>query len=212
MDLALVVITAIYSLLTFSLALSSKKAADSSKTAADSASMSLALQRDMLVQAERDSAARTRPYVYAALVPSIAGVGAWDIVVTNHGRTIARDVRITTTWPDGPMDTLTAGVFEMFTTPQALPPGASLRCYWHFDFSGGREEPPEGMPEVADLQISYQDDQARKYSDCITVRLEGIGHSPAPRMGAQPKNGEYTRKHVHEQLGSIAAAIRMIGY
>lgn len=47
-------------------------------------------------QARLDSIEQTRPYIYVELVPSLAGIGQFDVRITNVGRSTARSLTLAT--------------------------------------------------------------------------------------------------------------------
>ena len=81
-------------------------------------------------QARLDSIEQTRPYIYVELVPSLAGIGQFDVRITNVGRSTARSLTLGySAWPEH-LDDVGESVRTLFETPRSLPPGCSIRAYW----------------------------------------------------------------------------------
>ena len=87
--------------------------------------------RDTLAQMRADSAAQTqdsaranRPYVHARMVPSIAGLDTWDLVIENSGRTAAYELTLGIKTAEGarvePVDIVTGGVRKFAETGHTL--------------------------------------------------------------------------------------------
>lgn len=167
-------------------------------------------------QMQKDSIEQTRPYVYARLVPGIGGIGAWDLLVTNTGRSTARRLTIESdTWPDSD-DVFTRSLRTMFSTEQSLPPGATLRAYWKVSISqpghkwdDGTSD-PKGMAKGATLTLYYTSDDASKpvYEDQFRLDDSTIGETPGPYTGPDRKKGLTTaQQDLHNVLAAIAANV-----
>lgn len=141
-------------------------------------------------QMEKDSIEQTRPYVYAHLVPGLAGMTTWDLVITNTGKSTARNLTIMCdTWPDID-DELSKSLRKMFETPQSLPPGVSLRTMWKLSLDEGQRwsdgtDDPAGIAAGAGLHLSYTSDDPSKPSYTDHYRLDDsvIGMTPVPSTG-----------------------------
>lgn len=149
--------------------------------------------KDASEQAKRDSIERTRPYVYAHVVPSLAGVGLLDLVVRNSGQSAARDLTLTyDSWPN-PVDDVTESLQTMFTTPRTLPPGCSLRVLWRLEAGEGRKF-NEGDPKMAGIDndgtvgVRYTsgDPSHPPYEDDFILLFDKSGYWPVPEDGAEP--------------------------
>lgn len=89
-------------------------ASDSAKDAA------VAAQRSADT-AEIVEARQRRPYVFVQLKPGLAGLGMWDLVVTNSGESNARElVMAADEWPETE-DEITRPLRRFFTAGQTLP-------------------------------------------------------------------------------------------
>lgn len=56
--------------------------------------MAWRVARENLEHLRADSRARTRPYVYARLVPSLGGSNAWDLIIENSDRSSATELTV----------------------------------------------------------------------------------------------------------------------
>ena len=84
-------------------------------------------------QARRDSIEQTRPYVFAEVIPGLAGTGSYDVRLSNKGRSSARNLTLEfDQWPDEP-DDVAETVQTLFSTPRTLPPGSSVRAIWRLE-------------------------------------------------------------------------------
>ena len=109
-------------------------------------------------QMKLDSIAQTRPYVYAEIVPSLGGTDAYDLRVTNVGRTAARNLYIQfNNWPKK-IDDVAEHVKILFETERTLPPGCLIRTYWRLEgnFLDGTTE--AGMPKEGKIELFYGSD------------------------------------------------------
>lgn len=167
-------------------------------------------------QMELDSVEQTRPFVYAHLVPGIAGVGTWDLLLTNTGRSPARNLTIDCDeWPEKD-DVFTAPLRTLFSTPRSLPPGATIRTFWKVGVSkpgatweDGTSE-PMGMAKGATLKLEYSSDDPSKPTYCDEYRLDDsiLGQTPAAYRGPNPKQGlDSAQQDLHSMLAAIASNI-----
>lgn len=159
---------------------------------------SLAAQKSALAaeaaneQLRRDSAEQTRPYVFAEVLPGLAGVATWDIRITNAGRSSARELTIKpSAWPDRD-DVAIQSLRELCETPRTLPPGCSIRALWGVEKPrpgetvDGDEE--MGMPERGSVRISYRGDGdgSEWFEDWFDMNTRGVGLWPVPEDGPEP--------------------------
>jgi hypothetical protein len=159
-------------------------------------------------QMEKDSIEQTRPYVYAHLVPGLAGVATWDLLITNTGKSTARKLLIECDgWP-AVDDELTGPLRQMFQTPQSLPPGVTLRTMWKLgskeneSWADGTDD-PAGIASGATLRLSYtSDDPSRpSYRDAYRLDDSVIGLTPVPTTGPSAKTGlSPAEKDLHNVL------------
>ncbi|MDR0283333.1 MAG: hypothetical protein LBI33_00355 [Propionibacteriaceae bacterium] len=167
-----------------------KQALNESQRASLAAAESAKAAQKANEQAQVDSVRQTRPYVFVELVPSLAGVGCFDIRIVNAGKSSAKHLRLTSDrWPD-PMDQVAIAVKRLFDTPRTLPPRCSIRSFWRLtptgspSFADGSTE--VGMPaEATTIGVTYSDDDGnpRCYSDNYSLMLEDSGLWPAPGSG-----------------------------
>ena len=147
-----------------------------------------------------DSRAQARPYVYAKIVPSLAGSPAWDLVIQNSGRSSAKNLLIdVSAWPES--DMLTTALKEMFETPQTLPPSTSIRAFW---FLGDRDEPgasgATGFDIPVDITVRYGDDSGQEpYAETFRLDRNRLGPTPIGHAGVELKpNATDTDKKLKE--------------
>lgn len=128
------------------------------ETASRAATASAAAALAANEQARFDSIEQTRPYVYADVVPGLAGLHTWDLGVANVGKSAARELTLDyDSWP-APMDDVATAVHEWFHhTPRTLPPGCSIRALWRpeGDFSDGTQE-AGSLPTGAVFRFLHQ--------------------------------------------------------
>lgn len=169
-----------------------------------------------LRQTKKDSVAQTRPYVHAQVVPSIAGIGTYDLIVKNTGLSTARDLQITCPeFPKSP-DDIADRLKSFFSMNHSLPPNTQLRTFWRFTVPKGLKwtdgtNEPAGMPEVATLILHYSDANG-SYSEVFPVDLAVYRMAPAPDEG--PDAGSKLspdQKDNHKMLAAIARNIRELG-
>lgn len=163
-----------------------------------SAMKTLRAARDANEQAKRDSILQTRPYVYAEVLPSLAGAGSYDLVVRNQGRSAARDLRMAFEPQVNAPDDIAAAVLRAFDTPRDLPPGSSLRTYWHIDAPEGEslmnaentkpiETEGSGMPKRGVIHLHYAGDDPSQnpYTEKCPFDVETAGLWPIPEDGPE---------------------------
>lgn len=195
-----------------------------------SAFKTLRAAREANEQAKNDSILQTRPYLYAEVLPSIAGVGSYDLVVRNRGQSAARDVRMAFEPPlDAPDDIATA-ILHAFRTPRDLPPGSSFRTYWHIaapedEILGDPKgtEPiktgESGMPKHGVIHLDYRGDDPSQapYTERSPFDVEMAGLWPVPEDGpdaVQPKDTRETKMTPQERrfYKALQALNRHLGH
>jgi hypothetical protein len=165
-----------------------KKTLEASIAASTAATASADAARVANEQAKRDSIEQTRPFVYAELVPSLAGNPNWDVRIVNVGRSSARNLTLSfDNWPDEPDDVATS-VRDLFDTPRTLPPSASIRAMWRLEgnFDDGTSE--AGMGKSGTITVSYTSDDPThpRYEDVFDVRVDNSGLWPVSAAGPTP--------------------------
>lgn len=183
--------------------------------ASDSANVAAVAAQRSADLAEHVEARQSRPYVFAQLKPGLAGLGMWDLVVSNSGQSNARDLVIEAdVWPEED-DEVTRPLRRFFGARQTLPPGQSIRTYWRMTVTEGAKwgdgsSDPVGMLKRVQLRLTYtSDDPARPtYEDTFLIDEDSIGLTPAPTAGPEPKQDlSDNQKDLHKMLGVIARAL-----
>jgi len=148
----------------------------------------LKASREANRQAKHDSIEQTRPYVYAEIVPSLAGSPNWDIRVANMGKSAARGLTLDyTEWPETPDDVATS-VHTFFKTARTLPPGSSIRAMWRLEsgegsFTDGSSEAGLGKSGAISARYGSDDPSSPTYTDRFDVMIEDSGLWPIPEHG-----------------------------
>ena len=158
----------------------------------------------------QDSARATRPYVHARMVPSIAGLDAWDLVIENTGRTAAYDLTLEIDPKDemqDPGDIVAAMTRKFAEAGHTLHPGGSFRMYL---VVGATEEDPTGFRR-ATVTLQYTDSEGERYVERpVTLDPDTVGSTPAPFTGkvknkdddgSIPKNTLNTLRAIAHHLG-----------
>ena len=161
-------------------------------------------------QTKLDSIAQTRPYVYAEIVPSLAGTGHYDLRIMNAGKTAARNLHIQfDNWPEK-IDDVAEQVKVLFETERTLPPGCSIRTYWRLqgNFSDGTTE--VGMPKEGTIELFYASDDpsAPEYQEQYEIMILRSGLAPVSEGGPEP-DGLSNKERKFYLLGQAIA--RSIG-
>lgn len=160
-------------------------------------------------QARRDSIEQTRPYVYAEILPSLAGTSQYDLRVSNVGRTAARSLRLEfDAWPEE-IDDIAKQIKAFFETPRTLPPNASIRTYWRLtgNFTDGTKA--AGMPEIGKIRVLYTSDEETKpqYKDEYDVLISKSGLWPVAEDGPEPTHVSGSDKEFYKMGQAIARSI-----
>lgn len=164
-------------------------------------------------QLRRDSIEQTRPYVYAQLVPGIAGLATWDLIITNTGKSIARNLTIECdAWPEKD-DVVTGPLRKLFSSPQSLPPGTNIRTFWQLGIPAGHKDEngstdPTGVVGRADITLHYSSDDPANpsYTDSFSVDPELFARAvPGPFTGPDPRTTlDEGEKDLHSMLAAVA--------
>lgn len=173
--------------------------------------------RDTLAQMREDSAARredsaraARPYVHTRMVPSIAGLDTWDLIVQNTGMTAAHDLHLTIAPLDDapvPDDAVTAPLLRLANAGLTVHPGERLRSYWVLL----AESPdPTGFPPSR-IAISYTDSKGTPYTERpVLFDPASVGLTPVPHVGSEtPRNR--SGSGVRNLENALRAVARNIG-
>lgn len=158
-----------------------RDASEAAKASADAA-------RASNEQARLDSIEQTRPYVYAEITPGLTGTEAWDIRITNVGKSAARQLTLEyDRWPQSP-DDVGSALRDLFHTPRTLPPGCSIRAIWRIEgnFDDGSKE--AGLGRDGEIRVAYTsaDPSQPQYTDTFDVMIEKSGLWPVGEAGPDP--------------------------
>jgi hypothetical protein len=162
-----------------------KAALTASKEASDAAKLSAVAAQAANEQARLDSIEQTRPYVFAEILPGLAGTTTWDLRITNTGRSAARSLTLDyDEWPSTPDDVAQA-VQELFRAERTLPPGCRVRSMWRLEgnFTDGTTE--AGLGRSGTITVSYTSDDPSQpgYSDSFDVMIDRAGLWPVGEQG-----------------------------
>lgn len=176
------------------------------------------IQRDMDARREADaarldhlradSAAQTRPYVYAKLEPSMGSGHAWDLVIRNTGQTSARNLTLEAShWPERD-DAATVELKKLFSTPRALPPGTSIRTYWNLDPAGKDDGQTAGVTVPVTVKLTYtglDDNTDEPFKDSFELDHTAVGMTPQGWQGIElPPGASPTDKKLREIVRSLS--------
>lgn len=134
--------------------------------------------RQELQQSRVDSIKRTRPYVWAELLPALSDPSDCDLVIWNSGATPARGVRVDLDF--GEVGEEGAKLVDAMREPLArgrdLMPGSRWRIYWNHRRHGG-------APTDTTLCVRYRGDVEgdREYVEEVVIRKSDVGLGSAPR-------------------------------
>lgn len=166
-----------------------------------------------LRQMKSDSIAQTRPYVTAAIMPSIAGIGKYDLVIENTGNSTARNLKIGCHPLDESHDQFTAALSDLFAMSHTLHPSRGHRVFWRLELREGHtwgdgSNEPAGMPQDAELTLEYEDSNRQRYFDSFELTTQIFRMAPGPAAGPNIKPSiSNEQKDMHEMLAVIASAI-----
>ncbi|MGY5764299.1 hypothetical protein ACXET9_03730 [Brachybacterium sp. DNPG3] len=170
--------------------------------------------RDTLAQMREDSAARrddsartTRPYVHARMVPSIAGLDTWDLVIQNTGKTAAHNLQLEIAPLNNAsitVDSVTGPVLQFATASLSVHPGERIRSFWVL---GAASSAPTGFPPSR-VAVTYEDSEGNLYTERpVLFDPASIGQTPAPYTGAIRNGGSQAA-----QLRNIENALRAVAH
>lgn len=156
-----------------------------------------------LDQMKADSAAQSRPYVHAQIVPSIGGAGAWDLIIRNTGNSAARNLRATASvWPKIDCK-VTADLRTVFERGRILPPASTIRQYWYV----GKRKPGQntGFDIGTELTLTYADSEGKQtFTDTFHLDINEFKMTPMGGGGVEPTAGLDTSQ---KKLSEIVTAL-----
>lgn len=162
--------------------------------------------------AKRTLIEQSRPYVFVEIIPGMSGSGAYDVRVSNAGRSSAKNLTLTyDQWPSN-LDDVGTAVRTLFDTPRTLPPGCSIRSIWRLtgNFTDGRNEAGAGVSGT--IRATYNDSSEKRaveYSDQYDVQIDTSGLWPMPTGGPEPGDKVTGEALKFYKLGQ--ALIRSVG-
>lgn len=181
--------------------LTSREALSATQAAAEAA-------REANEQARRDSLEQTRPYVYVEILPSLAGIGNFDLRIQNVGRSTARNTTLEFRPSLSSPDDVAEQVLHMLATPRTIPPRATVRTFWRLTeptgFTDGTTE--AGMPTAGSLTVTYTSDDPSgpRYEDTYAYDLDTAGLWPTPARGPEPQQLPATARKFYKLGRDIA--------
>lgn len=181
-------------------------------------------------QAEQDSKNVNRPYIAASLVPGLAGLGSFDLLLHNYGRAAAWSLSVSVEASAGEDDDITVSVMEMLSTARDIFPGQTIRTMWSIESQPGemldRNEQAaaistnrSGMPSHAILHLVYYHEGygqsaiegSEPLLDAIAVRTDKSGLWPAPDDGTEVQGSEPTWSNFYALGRAISRNIGNLG-
>ena len=166
-------------------------------------------QLRLLVQ---DSARQTRPYVNVDLSPGLHGIGFWDIIIQNVGRSMAHDVRVDAgpLTPKDADDHISSRLASFLQSPMTLPPGAIRRLMWRMEPDDSTGRTAAGADPTVDLRVAYSDGAGTPYHDVFHIAAEDYAVIlPAPSTGSKVRSGS-SRSKGEESLANIERALEAL--
>lgn len=151
-------------------------------------------------QAEREG----RPYITLQVIPGLHGIGSWDLVVENVGKTMARGVTLDLgdIQPYDDEDHIVGPLKEFAAHPRDIAPGERLRVMWR-NTKGTIES---GVSDTVTGRATYTDDQKNSFTETRELTTELSDAMPAPTTG--PTNND--RDEPTTTLKNINHAIRAL--
>lgn len=129
----------------------------------------------------RDSARATRPYVHARMVPSIAGLDSWDLIIQNTGRTAAHGLLLQIDAENVPDDKVTGPVLRLAAAGLTVHPGERIRTYWVIEAT---KPVALGFPR-ATVTVRYNDSEGESYEEVpVLLDPEDLGLTPVGSHGS----------------------------
>lgn len=177
--------------------------------------------RDTARQEARNSEDRTRPYLSLDIVPSLAGKPAIDLVVSNPGRSTARNIKVGVDGHDfGPLsdrDKIGPALGRLFEHGFDLAPGTRRRFFWHFPASPSSSPSGEhGAPSRGSLRATYgwqagDDRPERAFEERIDYNAEDLMIlAPIPWTGPKASS-DAEDESVQNIVHSLRALAQNVG-
>ena len=172
--------------------------------------------RETSRQEAENSIAQTRPYIGVDFVPGLFGSPAFDIVIQNHGRTLAKNVVLRLDGAEfaaqSEKDQIGPALGRLLATGFDLAPGARRRLLWRIA-ENERADPPgaQGAPISGEVIATYEwrvdgEETVRQYEYRTSYDLtEYPKLTPSPNTGATA-NGNDEKA----QIRNISLALRAI--
>lgn len=137
-----------------------------------------------------DSAAQTRPYVHARLERSMGANQGTDLIISNVGRSTARDLCMEIDrWPSRE-DDLTKALRKMMDWQRDLPPGTQLRTFWDMDATKTKTDGNLGIQEPVVMRLTYRGDDKTmpEFEDEYPLDMSINGMTPLGWEGSKASN------------------------
>lgn len=169
--------------------------------------------RETAKQEAINSEARTRPYVYAEIVPGLWQEGTFDIKIKNTGQSFARNIVINLVegyFAESPDDILTPKLKKVLQSGFELAPNSSIRLFFYVpEDAKASPSHPLGISSKGKLSIEYSgeiNNTEKKYNEMFSFNLDDwSGAMPAAKEGAKRTSGN------NKELTNIDYALRNIG-
>lgn len=205
--------------------ITARKALNASRDAA-AASENAAVQAKRSVEAmEQDSALRTaqneqatRPYVFARLVPSLAGSASkgWDLAIENGGLSAAYDVAMHVKADEQspePNDALRDANARLANSGQMLAPGQRIRTMWHLPEDKNADPPKQMGFGRAVVRFSYRNASHTAYDndEPIVLDPELLGLTPQPSRGAASSSADPDKAGPRDVVNALRQISEYLG-
>lgn len=196
----------------------SRDAAAASETAAVQAKRSVeAMEQDSALRTSQNEQA-TRPYVFARLVPSLAGTASngWDLAIENGGLSAAYDVTMHVQSDDDgaePNDALRDANDRLANSGQMLAPGQRIRSMWHLP-EDERATPSAQMGfGRAVVRFSYRNAGHTAYDDDDPIVLDPnlLGMTPQPNRGAVASSSDPDKEGPQDVVNALRQISEYLG-
>ncbi|WP_150382417.1 hypothetical protein [Bifidobacterium rousetti] len=172
--------------------------------------------RESSEQAKRESEDRNRPYISMDVIPSIGGIGVWDLKLKNTGGTAARSITIELVDQQFVISSDDHHVSDhlrwFMETPFDLMPESSKRVYWII--TDGKGDVIDGAPLRGKIRVHYswlrEEDELDFYDflayDCLKapIPVPGTGMTRSGGKNPELKNIEHAIRGISRQIGEIA--------
>lgn len=186
-----------------------KKTLDAARKSAEQAEETVRQMRKDSIGMQEDSARASRPYLFAQLVPGLAGEGCWDLLITNAGRSGAFNMTMEIESPTENDDKVTRGARRLAESGMAIPPGGRVRTYWYVQPDERSRDEPEGMGyPSARISLTYSDADGKVFSDPgVELGPNFLGLTPSPTTGPTA-----TGMRDDKSMRNVAHALRAIAH